>query len=62
MTVDKILKYAGIVVSLSSAIMLKYNILLAFALFFAGMVLYKFASAIKSNRDMILFHYGENRG
>jgi hypothetical protein len=62
MTVDKILKYAGIVVSLSSAVAFKFNVFIAFMLFFFGMILIKFSAHIKISRELDLFHFGDKNG
>ena len=62
MTLEKVLKYAGIVLALSSAATVKFSMLLAFLLFFAGLVLIKFSTAIKITREHELFNFGEKRG
>ena len=62
MTVDKVLKYAGIAVTLSSAIAFKFNVFIAFLLFFVGMIMVKFSAHIKISRELELFHYGEKNG
>lgn len=59
MTVDKILRYTGIVLGLSSALFVKYSMAAAFLVFFLGLVLVKFGSQIKFERDTFLFLHGE---
>lgn len=59
MSADKLLKYAGIVVALSSAAMIKFSMLLSFLLFFVGLILIKFGTSIEIHRQHELFQYGE---
>lgn len=62
MTLDKVLLYAGIVIALSSAAMIKFSMLLSFLLFFVGLIMMKFSASIKINREQELFKYGDRNG
>lgn len=59
MTLDKVLQYTGVALGLSSVFMMKFTIVLSVILFFVGMILIKFGTQIKLERETFLFLHGE---
>jgi hypothetical protein len=62
MTFDKVLQYTGVVLGLSSVFVMKYSIILAFLLFFVGLIVIKFGTQIRFEREKFLFLHGEKNG
>lgn len=59
MTLDKVLQYTGIVLGLSSVAVMKYSVVIAIIMFFVGLIIIKFGTQIKFERDTFLFLHGE---
>lgn len=59
MTLDKVLQYTGVALGLSSVFVMKYSIVLAFIMFFVGLIVVKCGTQIKFQRQQFLFLHGE---